>query len=264
MQKLERNPIIVDPFNTDFAKRWSWTTLGKALLNAAENHAKARGFGMMNLNDVNYTWVLSRLTIEMEEMPSVYERIEVCTWIENIYRLFTNRNFSIVGADGKAYGYARSIWAMINYDTRQPANLESIEGYKFEPYLAPEIPCPIEKQGRVRPLDADNFVKMIDTEYSDIDMNGHVNSIKYLEHIMDLFPIEAYQNGRNLKRIELAYMAESYYGDKLLLYKRDVDDNTFDVEVRKLKKEDVEAGDLSIDEYQQRSETILRSSLVFQ
>ncbi|MBO7660125.1 MAG: hypothetical protein J6S65_01135, partial [Bacteroidaceae bacterium] len=133
-----------------------------------------------------------------------------------------------------------------------------------EPYLAPEIPCPIEKQGRVRPLDADNFVKMIDTEYSDIDMNGHVNSIKYLEHIMDLFPIEAYQNGRNLKRIELAYMAESYYGDKLLLYKRDVDDNTFDVEVRKLKKEDVEAGDLSFDECQQRSETILRSSLVFQ
>jgi acyl-ACP thioesterase len=105
---------------------------------------------------------------------------------------------------------------------------------------------------------------MIDTEYSDIDMNGHVNSIKYLEHIMDLFPIEAYQNGRNLKRIELAYMAESYYGDKLLLYKRDVDDNTFDVEVRKLKKEDAEAGDLSFDEYQQRSETILRSSLVFQ
>jgi hypothetical protein len=43
-----------------------------------------------------------------------------------------------------------------------------------------------------------------------------------------------------------------------------VDDNTFDVEVRKLKKEDVEAGDLSFDEYQQRSETILRSSLVFQ
>ncbi len=114
MQKLERNPIIVDPFNTDFAKRWSWTTLGKALLNAAENHAKARGFGMMNLNDVNYTWVLSRLTIEMEEMPSVYEKIEVCTWIENIYRLFTNRNFSIVGADDKAYGYARSIWAMIS------------------------------------------------------------------------------------------------------------------------------------------------------
>ena len=33
---------------------------------------------------------------------------------------------------------------------------------------------------------------------------------------------------------------------------------------KQLKKEDIEAGDLSFDEYQQRSETILRSSLVFQ
>lgn len=264
MQKVDRNPIIVDPFNTDFAKRWSWTTLGKALLNAAENHAKARGFGMMNLNDVNYTWVLSRLTIEMEEMPSVYEEIEVCTWIENLYRLFTNRNFSIVRKNGKTYGYARSVWAMINYDTRQPANLEGLEGEKFDPYLAPEIPCPIEKQGRVKPLDNDCLVKVIDTEYSDIDMNGHVNSIKYIEHIMDLFPLEAYQNGRNLKRMEIAYMAESYYGDKLLLYKRDIDENSFDVEVRKLRREDCDANVTEFDEYQQRCETIVRSRLLFQ
>ena len=264
MQKVDRNPIIVDPFNTDFAKRWSWTTLGKALLNAAENHAKARGFGMMNLNDVNYTWVLSRLAIEMEEMPTVYEKIEVCTWIENLYRLFTNRNFSIVGEDGRAYGYARSVWAMINYDTRQPANLEGLEGEHFEPYLAPEIPCPIEKQGRVKPLDDDCLVKVIDTEYSDIDMNGHVNSIKYMEHIMDLFPMEAYENGRNLKRMEIAYMAESYYGDKLLLYKREIDENTFDVEVRKLRRVDNNAEDKGFDECQQGSETIVRSHLKFQ
>ena len=26
------------------------------------------------------------------------------------------------------------------------------------------------------------------TRYSDIDINGHVNSIKYIEHILDLFP----------------------------------------------------------------------------
>jgi len=264
MQKVDRNPIIVDPFNTDFAKRWSWTTLGKALLNAAENHAKARGFGMMNLNDVNYTWVLSRLAIEMEEMPTVYEKIEVCTWIENLYRLFTNRNFSIVGEDGRAYGYARSVWAMINYDTRQPANLEGLEGEHFEPYLAPEIPCPIEKQGRVKPLDDDCLVKVIDTEYSDIDMNGHVNSIKYMEHIMDLFPMEAYENGRNLKRMEIAYMAESYYGDKLLLYKREIDENTFDVEVRKLRRVDNHAEDKGFDKCQQGSETIVRSHLKFQ
>ena len=122
---------------------------------------------------------------------------------------------------------------MIDYETRQPAQLEQMEGQAFEPYLFPEQPCPIEKAGRVRPLSDDNYVCSLDTRYSDIDMNSHVNSIKYVEHMMDLFPMEAYQNGRNLRRLEIAYMAESYYGDRLSLFRRQVDEDTFEVEIRK-------------------------------
>ena len=207
--------------------------LGKTLLNAAENHAKARGFGMMDLNGRHYTWVLSRLAIEMNDMPRVYDEIGVSTWVESIYRLFTNRNFSVVGTDGTVYGYARSIWAMIDYETRQPAQLEQMEGEVFQQFLIPEEPCPIESQGRVRPLHDEDFVKAHHAKYSDIDMNGHVNSIKYIEHIMDLFPFEAYQGGRNLHRLEIAYMAESYYGDLLSFFRRKLDDNAYEVEVRK-------------------------------
>ena len=233
LSKMDSTPIVVDPFNTDFDHRWSWTTLGKSLLNAAENHAKARRFGMMDLNDNHYTWVLSRLTIEMQKMPQVYERINVNTWIENIYRLFTNRNFSITAADGTPYGYARSVWAMIDYNTRQPAQLEQLEGEVFQPYLLPDEPCPIARQGRIRPLADSDYVGTHATVVSDIDMNGHVNSIKYVEHIMDLFPLDAYGNGRNLYRMEIAYMAESRYGDTLSFFRRQIDGDTYEVEVRK-------------------------------
>ncbi len=224
--------LTVDPFNTDFDKRWSWMALGRTLLNAAEQHAKARGFGMYNVNSDHMTWVLSRLCVEINKMPEVWEKVDVTTWIENIYRLFTNRNFSIKSPDGKIYGYARSIWALIDYETRQPQNLEELYSDNFSVYLAPEESCPIEKQGRVAPLNESNWVKDIETEYSDIDLNGHVNSIKYIEHIMNLFSLSDYEGGRNLKRIEIAYMAESYFSDKLSLYRREIDDNTYEVEVK--------------------------------
>ncbi len=230
--KFHTLDLVVDPFNTDFAKRWSWMALGKTLLNAAEQHAKARGFGMYDVNSENFTWVLSRLCIDIYEMPVVWEEVHVTTWIENIYRLFTNRNFSIKGNDGKVYGYARSIWALIDYNTRDPQNLEQLYGNDFTRFLAPEEPCPILKQGRVHPLKDSDWIKDIEAEYSDIDLNGHVNSIKYIEHIMDLYPLKSYENGRNLKRIEIAYMAESYYSDKLSLYKRTLDESTSEVEVR--------------------------------
>lgn len=54
----------------------------------------------------------------------------------------------------------------------------------------------------------------LNARYSDIDINGHVNSIRYIEHILDLFPIELYKESR-IRRFEMAYVAESYYGDEL-------------------------------------------------
>ena len=38
-----------------------------------------------------------------------------------------------------------------------------------------------------------NPIAEYQTKYSDIDVNGHVNSIKYIEHILDLFPLEQFK-----------------------------------------------------------------------
>lgn len=261
LKKQNKISLSVDPFNTDFSRRWSWMALGRTLLNAAEIHAKARGFGMSNVNSENYTWVLSRLCIEMDEMPSVWETVNVNTWIENIYRLFTNRDFSIKSPEGKVYGYARSIWALIDYNTRQPVNLEELHGDNFAIYLDSNEPCPIEPQGRVRPIEDSYWVRDLKAEYTDIDQNGHVNSIKYIEHILNLFPLSRFQGKHKLKRVELAYMAESYFGDMLSIYKRKVDENTYEVEVRKKIKAETQR--TTSTENIKKDEPLVRCKLVF-
>ncbi len=251
MDKIGHDHHVVDPFHTDFDGKLNYVTLGKHLLNSAENHAAARGFGMKTLNDANYTWVLSRLIIEMEEMPKVYEHFTLNTWIENIYRLFTNRNFSITGENGKVYGYARSIWAMINYENRQPVDLMQMHGDTMTQWFCPEEPCPIDKQGRVHPLSDEHLVRKLTMRYSDIDLNGHVNSIKYIEHICDLFPLEKYHVAQ-LKRIETAYMAETYVGDRLSFYLNEKEKDVFEVEIRKNTTDNGENG-----------EPVVRSLLIF-
>jgi acyl-ACP thioesterase len=69
-------------------------------------------------------------------------------------------------------------------------------------------------------------------KYSDLDINGHVNSIKYIEHILDIFPLDTYKK-KALKRFEIAYVAESYYGDTLSFYLEEKNENEYDIEVRK-------------------------------
>lgn len=228
--KIGTYSFVAEPFHVDFTGRLTMGVLGNHLLNCAGFHATERGFGIATLNESNYTWVLSRLAIELEEMPLQYESFSVQTWIENVYRLFTDRNFAILNKDGKPIGYARSIWAMISMDTRKPADLLSLHNGSIVDYIC-QKECPIEKPRRIK-VNQKELAGEVVTKYSDIDINGHVNSIRYIEHILDLYPLEIFREKR-IRRFEMAYNAESYYGDTLAFYKEQVSENEYDIEVKK-------------------------------
>ena len=215
MDKIGSYLFTAEPFHCDFSKRLFMGHLGNHMLNAADFHATERGFGMDYLNPIHKTWVLSRLAIEMDEMPLQYTKFYVETWIESAMKYFTNRNFRVVGEDGKIYGYGRSVWAMIDTDTRQPQDILAIHDGAIKEWIADDVACPIAKGSRVK-MDKDlPVVRTIDTYYNDVDVNGHINSVKYIEHVLDLFPVEWYKEYA-LKRLEIAYVAESHAGDKLI------------------------------------------------
>lgn len=236
---MENNKIgtynfVAEPFHVDFTGRLTMGVLGNHLLNCAGFHASDRGFGIAEINENHYTWVLSRLAIELEDMPYQYEDFSIQTWIENVYRLFTDRNFELVNKNGKTIGYARSVWAMISMETRKPADLLALHGESLNQY-ASDRECPIAKPGRIK-VTTESPVEVYQTRYSDIDINGHVNSIKYIEHILDLFPMETFKR-KQIKRFEMAYVAESYYGDALSFYLEEKNENEYDVEVKKNNQE---------------------------
>lgn len=228
--KIGTYSFVAEPFHVDFTGKLTMGVLGNHLLNCAGFHATERGFGIATLNESNYTWVLSRLAIELDEMPLQYESFSVQTWIENVYRLFTDRNFAILNKEGKPIGYARSIWAMISMDTRKPADLLSLHEGSIVDYVC-QKECPIDKPGRIK-VELKEPAGEVVTKYSDIDINGHVNSIRYIEHILDLFPLEIFREKR-IRRFEMAYNAESYYGDKLVFYKEQVSENEYVIEIKK-------------------------------
>jgi acyl-ACP thioesterase len=220
-----------ESFHVDFKGDLLLNVLGNELLNCADAHANACNFGLTRLNDLCYTWVLSRLVIEMKRMPRQHEEFIITTWVENAYRLFTNRNFEIRSADGEVLGYARSIWAMIEMNTRKPIDLFSLHGNKFNDYLCAKE-CPIERPGRIK-VSAEEPVEQHRILYSDIDINGHVNSVKYMEHLLNLFPLD-YIKTHRLHRFEIAYSAESYFGDTLSFFEeKKGDGECYEIEIRK-------------------------------
>ena len=186
---------------------------------------------MKYLMSIQRSWVLSRLAIEMDEMPSQYTRFNVETWVESAMRYFTSRNFRVVSGD-KVYGYGRSIWAMIDTESRQPTDIYDIDNGAIDNWIVKDKDCPIDKGGRVRVGAEAQLVHTIDTYYNDVDINGHINSVKYIEHVLDLWPISWYSD-HQVHRFEIAYVAEAHAGDQLSFFREQTADGTFNIRIVK-------------------------------
>ncbi len=243
MEKVGCYEFLAEPFHCDFSGRLFMGHLGNHLLNAADFHSTDRGFGMQRLMSINRSWVLSRLAIEMTEMPRQYTRFNVETWVENAMRFFTSRNFRVVAGD-KVYGYGRSIWAMIDTETRQPTDIFAIDSGAINDWIVKDKECPIDKGGRVRMGNDAQLVRTIDTHYSDVDINGHINSVKYIEHVLDLWPLDWYRE-HQLHRMEIAYVAEAHAEDQLSFYREQVAENTFHIRI--VKNGDVEVARAAVE-----------------
>ncbi|MBR1548837.1 MAG: acyl-[Prevotella sp.] len=214
MDKIGKYEFLAEPFHCDYSGRLFMGHLGNHMLNAADFHSAARGFGMQYLLGIHRSWVLSRLAIEMNDMPAMYTKFCVETWVESAMRYFTSRNFAVIGTDGKTYGYGRSIWAMIDTESRQPTDIFAIDNGAINNWIVADKECPIDKGGRVRLSGDGELIRTIDTYYNDVDINGHINSVKYIEHVLDLWPISWYRE-HQIRRFEIAYVAEAHQGDSL-------------------------------------------------
>ena len=122
---------------------------------------------------------------------------------------------------------------MIDNVTRQPVDIMAVRDGLIAGYVDDVTPCPIEPPSRVKMDAVAEPVRTIEARYSDVDVNGHFNSVKYIEHILDLWDIEWYRCN-DIRRIDIAYVAEAYMGDRLNIYLEQTGESEYCVRVTRL------------------------------
>lgn len=178
------------------------------IIEIATMHANSWGVGYARLIADNQGWVLSRVTIEMERYPQVNEEYTITTWIEDYNRHFSQRNMEFRDKDGAVIGYARTIWMVINFSTRESVDISKLS------YISENIsphPCPIAPQGRLRPI-VEGKVTPYTFGYVDCDINRHVNTVRFLDLLLNVFTLERYDT-HMISRLEIAFVKEARYGE---------------------------------------------------
>ena len=192
----------------DFQKNVTLSSLFHLIMKTAGKDADNNGFGLLKLQTADFTWVLSRFVLDMERFPQEDEHITIETWIEDVNKIFTSRNFAIRNGNSEIIGYATSSWAVIDIQSRQSVQLDAMP--ELNDFILPE-PTPIGGTTRIPNVEGE-IANSFKVKYSHIDVNRHASSPFYIQWLADCFPLDFYETHR-LKRFEINFLREVTFGD---------------------------------------------------
>ena len=200
-----------DPQQVDFTLRMTVPALANEVLNTAGVDAQRKGFGIDKLNKENRSWVLSRMAIEIDDRPEQYSSYEIVTWVNEYNRMLSTRNFTLHDAAGREFGRAVTQWCIIDLGARKAIDLNTVIGTCADSIV--DAPSPTEKPRKVTGIVPQHIAEHR-VVYSDIDFNRHVNTMRYIEMMIDMLPVELLMQETPV-RFDIHFLRECRYGQTL-------------------------------------------------
>ena len=220
----------------DGRKRLRLFNLENYLLEVAGTVADELGFGIRALHPMGLTWILTRLSVEMYELPTHCERVRFETWIESNSHMLSTRNCRIYTSphpspkeretsplcgDGREVwtliGQCKTVWAILDIQKREIVNI--FDDPMFENCVDGEvIDMPRVRMTTIPEPTGSMPHKIV---YSDIDYNGHCNSCRYLQAMTDAYLPDYY--GKKI-RLDINYSKEAMLGEEMQIYYLVTDD----------------------------------------
>ena len=175
----------------------------------AGNHALLLNFDITDLHRQGLTWVLYRMDIEVYEFPNWRDEITIETWPATGDGLRTYRNYRILDKDGKELVVSLSYWMMINLETRRPTRLnEDILNTRFSDREHVLLP----KTDRIGNLEEITLTKEITVRQADLDMNRHVNNVRFIEWMMESLNED---ERTKVNKVDIQFIREAVYGNTI-------------------------------------------------
>ncbi|CDP20806.1 unnamed protein product [Coffea canephora] len=189
-------------------------TLMNHLQETALNHVKSvgllgDGFGSTpEMAKRNLIWVVSKMQVLVDRYPTWGDVVQVDTWVAASGKNGMRRDWLVRDCKtGDVITRASSLWVMMNKETRRLSKIPDEVRAEIEGYYLDSPPI-VDEDGRKLPKLDDKTAKYIRTgltpRWSDLDVNQHVNNVKYIGWILESAPLPI------LESHELAAMTLEY------------------------------------------------------
>lgn len=224
----------IHSFHMDPKGKAHLTSICNFLQEGASMHAETAGFGYRDLLAASQVWVLVRLKVLIYNYPTWKEEIKLKTWSRGNEGIFYIRDFIITNEKQEVIVKATSSWAAINVKTRRP---ELVVGLEKVMYSLKDQKAIDQKLDKLPELKNAEKLRTPRIEYSDIDLLYHVNNVKYIELIINSFPLKIHMQ-KQVKSIEINYLGEAKYGEDVIISSELISNNEHEYLVNIIRKSD--------------------------
>lgn len=180
----------------------------------AFSHCDDTDWSVYRLREEGFGWVLLNGAFRMKRYPRYKESFTIETRLAAARLFYGLREFVVKDGSGEEIGGARSLWSFYDVERRRPARILDpiLKAWGHDPSaLCDRAPQPDDPPGLGR-VDA---VRVYDVRFSDIDTNGHVNNVKYLEWALEALSADV-RDGFMLHALDGWYLHQVMYGQRVL------------------------------------------------
>lgn len=183
----------------------------------AWEHANLLGFGYEQLKENNQFWVLSRLRVKIDRRPSWRESFSLETWSRGTDGFFGYRDYNFVDSHGNNIIQATSSWLILDGTSRRIVRLNKFK--EFPEYAESVFGT---NASRIKAPDTAADLQFSPVMFTDIDINQHFNSGRYLERIINSYPF-TFLEANELAELEVNFLKEGMPDDNLAVKKQHID-----------------------------------------
>ena len=182
-------------------------------LTAAE-HSELGGISFVDMQVHHQAWVLSKMRLEINNLPKWNDIVTVETWIVSLENSRSLRALKISVGD-RIVATCETFWVVLNTLRRRPEALAlpHLHFKKFDSFFANK-----KRIESYKPSESQELAVTRKVVFSDLDLVNHMNHIKYLEWCLDCLPAEMLIQNR-LKVIEMYFMSELVLDDLVSINK---------------------------------------------
>ena len=209
IQRVWREPFSVRVFEIGADGRVGPAMLCDFLQETAGNHARHLGFDIAALQREGRTWMLSRMRLKLVRQPEWHEALSVETWPAGLRgRLIAMRAYRMHDAQGALLLEGLSDWLYVDVATRRICRVPE----RLTQFVPEDRPVPQPDERRVPELEAPAWSVELPVRHSDLDINQHVNNVRYVEWLFEPLPPE-FPAGRHVIELDILYRQAAEHGD---------------------------------------------------